>query len=98
MQPAAIPASCSWHAAADAELIAGAHRPVAVEDDVHHLLALHGAALLVAQFGHDPSSVGCDDITGGRVGVLAVDAEHDPSRLIAQPQAGGLPGRHGPRV
>src|SRR5438045_592105 len=80
--------------ATEAELVAVANGTVAVEVDLEHLLAHHGAAVLVGEGGEDLVRGDVDHLAGGGVGKAAVEAERDPAGLVAERDAEALDGRH----
>src|SRR5689334_13617051 len=88
MRPAAL------QPRADAELIAVAYRRVAVEGHLEQLLAADLAVLLVLERRDPLVRLGVEDLAGWRIGVLAVDAERDPARLIADGESRHLLRRH----
>src|SRR5262249_37240201 len=80
---------------ADAELVAGARRPVAGEVDLQQFFALHRSPLLIRERGNDPPAACFHDLAGGWVGIPPVQAERHPAGLVAQRDAGALLRRHG---
>ena len=55
---------------------------------------MHGPAILVLERGDDLACSRVDDFARGRIGERTIDAESNPARLVADPNAGDLPGRH----
>src|SRR5258706_15506146 len=87
----------SWlfSCAADAKLVSGGGWFVTREIDFQELLTLHRHVLFISQAGNNPVSGHIDHISRRRIPVMAIDAETDPSGLIAQGDAGHLAGRPG---
>src|SRR5262245_50025520 len=83
---------------AEAELVAGGDGHAVLEVDLDHLLAVNFSALLVGQRGDDLLGRGVDHLAGGRVGVLAVEAEGHPAGLFAEFHARDVLWRHCGRV
>src|SRR5262245_60551672 len=70
--------------AADAELVAVPDRRVARPVDLQQLLALDVAALLVLQTGHDLLRRRINDVARRRVGVVPLQGEGHPARVVDQ--------------
>src|SRR3989442_9442498 len=80
--------------AANSELISGANHLAVGDGQLELFFALHLAAGLVLESGHDLPGCHVDDLSGGGVGGAAVKAEADPSDAVPRLDAGDLLRRH----
>src|SRR5438045_2709094 len=90
--------AASFHNATQTKLIPRAHRLAGLPLDLDHLFTVHRPSRFIGEPGDDLAAGDIDNIAGRRIGVLAVEAERDPARLLADFDAGDLPGRHDRRV
>src|SRR5262245_63399169 len=76
-----------------AKLVAGPYRYAVLENYLHHLFAGDLPALLISQGCQDLLGLGVDNFAGGWIGIAAVEAESDPTRLVAKGNTHDLLGR-----
>src|SRR5262245_54801482 len=77
-----------------AELIAGADRLVIAEMDLDRLFAVDRGPRFVGESRDDFLAGDLNDVAGGGIGIVPVEAERHPARLFADFNAGDLPRGH----